>query len=268
MPPSLMADQAIAASHGKGSLRYGNASAYGPAIERWPISPNQPRSPWLVVSRHKRHSVVKPPLPKSAKLTLPEAVSLITEAFDCSLYEARDALERAMAERSISDISTRTLEGEEISTPWNEWLEINWDTGEVKKEASYSGSPPDFVTIIPFLMCQEVERYFRIDTADATPKSGSARDYGADESAATDRGLEGNDPLANRIEAVLLEGTMRLKRNQSLTIRRIAERMVDDGDGQEFKAETIRKILSGRYEPARRRGFHRLGAPVSDDNTN
>ncbi len=208
--------------------------------------------------------MAKPPLPKSAKLTLPEAVSLITEAFDCSLHEARDALERAMAEGSISDISTRTLEGKETSTPWNEWLEINWDTGEVNKEASYSGSPPDFVTIIPFLMCQEVERYFRIDTADATPKSGSARDYGADESAATDRGLEGNDPLANRIKAVLLEGTMRLKRNQ-----RIAERMFDAGDGKEFKAETIRKILSGKYEPARRRGFHRLGAPGnSDDNTN
>ena len=203
--------------------------------------------------------MTKPPLPRPARLTLPEAVSLIEETFECNLDDARDALERALIEESVCEISTKTFEGVETSTPFSEWLEIDWNTGEVEAEASHSGSPPTFVTIIPLLKRQEIDQHFSIGADQAARIPQSARTQSGGNAHASDRTLE-NDDISQRIDAVLFEAKERLTRNHSLSIHRIAERMVDDGDGHGFKAETIRKILSGKYEPARRRGFHGLGA--------
>ena len=98
-------------------------------------------------------------------LNLPEAAILIAEKCGCSVDHAQDLLERAIYGRSLGRIVSFDSDGRELSTDVATWHAIEWESGTVTIEASFSGSPPTYVPIFPLLGRDEVFNTFEIETS-------------------------------------------------------------------------------------------------------
>ena len=93
----------------------------------------------------------EPSMPVLTTLKLPEAVDALMAYYGCTQEHARGLLERAIFDRTLRDITTLYPDGTELTTDVTAWREIDWDTGTVTLEPSWSGSPPTLLPVIPFL---------------------------------------------------------------------------------------------------------------------
>ncbi len=93
----------------------------------------------------------EPSMPVPTTLKLPEAVDALMAHYGCTQKHARGLLERAIFDRTLRDITTLYPDGTELTTDVTAWREIDWDTGTVTLEPSWSGSPPEHLPVIPFL---------------------------------------------------------------------------------------------------------------------
>lgn len=110
------------------------------------------------------------------KLLLPEAAAILEDRLDLSQEESRGRLERAIRHHSLREIVTLDpADGRELSTDVTEWRDIDWDSGIVMIEPSWSGSPVTCVPIQPLLGRDEFLRVFDID---ARPGQIQVRDRG------------------------------------------------------------------------------------------
>lgn len=106
---------------------------------------------------------------------LPEAAEVLVDQLDCTAEHAQNLLERALRAHSLSDIVSCHPDGTELPTDMTAWHEIECDSGIVMIEASFSGSPPSYVPIVPLLNPDELFKTFKIDAsrrAESTPRRG------------------------------------------------------------------------------------------------
>lgn len=110
--------------------------------------------------------MTKPPLPKSKRLTLPEAVDLLIRAFGYNKTAARRRLKRALSDGSIYDIRPHI--------PYIDWEITNWGTGKVKAVDPNCGSPVKYITFTPTLKRRELEQHFKIGVIQTAPVTDAA----------------------------------------------------------------------------------------------
>ncbi len=113
--------------------------------------------------------------PKPVSLNLPEAVELLVEHFRCTEEHARDLLERAVYGGSLKDITTFYPDGTEIPTKISDWQNIDWDSGYVTMEPSYSGSPAQHLPVIPLLSRDELYKCYGIHQDRSTGRKRGGR---------------------------------------------------------------------------------------------
>ena len=117
-------------------------------------------------------------LPRRAlpiRLLLPEAVDILAEFLDCAEGHARALLERAIRSHSLRNIGSFHPDGPELPTDVNTWHAIEWESGIVTIETTFSGSPPSLVPILPLIDRDELFNAFKIDAsrlAKSTPDRG------------------------------------------------------------------------------------------------
>ena len=113
--------------------------------------------------------------PKPVTLNLPEAVELLVEHFRCTEEHARDLLERALYGGSLKDTKTFYPDGNEFPTMISGWQNIDWDSGYVTMEPSYSGSPATELPVIPLLSRDELYKCYGIQQDRSTGRKRGGR---------------------------------------------------------------------------------------------
>ena len=106
------------------------------------------------------------------------------------------------------------------------------------------------------------------DAAQPEPEVSAAPGQ-AGSDAADAAGPRKDDPLGQRIAAVLEEARRRLEGDSTLATNKMAKQMVLAKRAQNFGDEVVRKIIDGRYPAAQSRGFKGVGTPgILAENTN
>ena len=107
------------------------------------------------------------------RLLLPEAADILAEQLDCTEEYAQPLLERAIRGHSLRDIVSCHPDGSELPTDVTTWHAIEWESGIVTIESSFSGSPPTYVPIIPLIDRDELFNAFKIDASGLTQSAPS-----------------------------------------------------------------------------------------------
>lgn len=102
------------------------------------------------------------------RLLLHEASDILADQLDCTAKHAQNLLERALRSRSLRDVVSYHSDGSELPTDVTAWREIEWGSGIVTIETSFSGSPPIHVPIVPLLDRDELFKTFKIDASRQT----------------------------------------------------------------------------------------------------
>ena len=173
-------------------------------------------------------------------LKLSEAVDALVAHSGCPPEHARDLLRRAIFDRTLQGIRTFHPDGTELTTDVTAWRDIDWDTDSVFLEPTWSGSPPDYIPVIPLLDHKQFLESFGIGLPH-NRKTGKK---------------PGGRPLQHDWDAFWVELCRRvheggLPSTRKKSVNEMIDWFIERGD-EGIDERTVAKKISGLYEVLRR----------------